>query len=52
MKISSLDKCSGCGICSYVCPHNCISMSEDAIGHLYPVVDENNCSSCGLCQKM
>ena len=49
-----LDKkdCSGCGACSNICPHNCISMYYDEEGFLYPKVDIEKCIDCHLCEKI
>lgn len=44
-------KCTGCGVCSLVCPHGCIRMLEDEEGFRQPCVDETHCINCGLCQK-
>ena len=35
-----------------VCPHHCIRMVEDEEGFLYPVVDDEKCVDCGLCEKI
>lgn len=43
--------CTGCGACSQICVHKAISMEEDQEGFVYPVVDENKCVKCGLCEK-
>lgn len=44
-------QCSGCGACAVVCPRNCIAMTADEAGFLYPQVDESRCVTCGLCEK-
>lgn len=43
--------CTGCGVCSLVCPKKAISMAENEEGFLIPVVDEEKCVQCGLCVK-
>ena len=43
--------CTGCGVCAFKCPKNCITMREDSIGVVYPEIDNTNCIECGLCQK-
>ena len=43
--------CTGCGVCAFKCPKNCITMREDSIGVLYPEIDNINCIECGLFQK-
>ena len=43
--------CSGCGLCSVVCPQQCIEMQEDNQGYIYPRIDEKKCVHCGICFK-
>ena len=43
--------CTGCGVCAFKCPKDCITMREDSIGVVYPVVDGTNCVECHLCEK-
>lgn len=45
------EKCCGCGICSYVCPQNAITMVDDKEGFSYPHVDQTKCIECGKCVK-
>lgn len=51
MEICPHDKCTGCYACVNVCPHGCISMEEDTLGAVHPVVNENKCVHCSLCIK-
>ena len=44
-------ECTGCGLCSVVCPKSCIKMASDAEGFLVPSVDEALCVDCGICLK-
>ena len=44
--------CVGCGACSQKCPVNCISLSVDEQGFLYPAVDKEKCIDCGLCDRV
>ena len=44
--------CTGCSLCSLVCPKKSISMKEDAEGFLHPEIDHSTCVDCGLCLKM
>lgn len=44
--------CCGCSACVQVCPKQCISMSADNEGFLYPQVDTAICIDCGLCEKV
>ena len=53
MTICKQENCTGCGACIAACPKRCIALQEtNAIGHVYPVVDESVCISCGLCQRV
>ena len=42
--------CSGCDVCSNVCPVDAISYETDEFGFKYPVFAEN-CIDCGLCER-
>ena len=44
--------CCGCAACVAVCTRNAITMQPDALGFLYPVVDKDKCTECGLCDKV
>ena len=48
---SSFD-CCGCTACSVSCPKNAISMQYDALGFLYPIIDNEKCINCGKCDKV
>ena len=37
--------CSGCGICSTVCPYNAVQKTELGLA----IIDEGNCKGCGIC---
>ncbi len=43
--------CCGCGGCEQACPRHCISFITDEEGFLYPSVDANACTDCGVCLK-
>lgn len=43
--------CTGCGLCSLICPRNCIELKNDHEGFLLPVINEKECVNCGLCSK-
>ena len=51
LKIIDKSKCTGCHSCFSVCPKQCIKMTEDQEGFLYPTIDEDKCVNCGLCEK-
>lgn len=50
--IKEKHNCCGCSACVLVCPKQCISMSADNEGFLYPQVDGAICIDCGLCDKV
>ena len=52
IKISNPADCCGCSACASICSHNAINMEPDALGFLYPKVDESKCVECGLCEKV
>lgn len=49
-----LDKksCTGCGACYNICPKQCISMSEDEEGFLYPDINTQICVHCNMCKHV
>lgn len=50
--LASFEKCTGCEACYNACSHQAIAMQPvDAIGHLYPVIDNASCVECKLCEK-
>lgn len=50
-KICDLEKCTACYSCVNTCPKKSVKMQEDALGYLYPVINQKTCIDCGLCQK-
>ena len=46
------DDCCGCSACAARCPKKAIEMRPDDMGFLYPVIDEQKCIDCGLCEKV
>lgn len=50
--IQDKNKCCGCHACATVCSKHCITMQADEEGFLYPVVDKDACTDCGLCEKV
>lgn len=52
--IHIIDKsqCCGCTACASICAHEAITMQPDALGFLYPVVDTDKCTCCGLCENV
>lgn len=45
-------KCCGCNACIQICPVKCIGIKADSEGFLYPVVDIDSCTDCGLCEDV
>ncbi len=48
----ALRSCTGCSMCSAVCPTGAISIKENSDGFYTPVVDAIKCTQCGLCKKV
>jgi len=49
--ICTYSKCTGCFACANICPKNCITLKNDKYGEIHPVVDQNLCIDCKICQK-
>ena len=52
IKITDKHNCCGCEACTQHCPKQCITMTFDDEGFLYPKADENLCINCGICEKV
>jgi len=52
--INVIDKhdCCGCSGCASICGHKAIEMTTDNEGFLYPEINENLCTDCGLCERV
>lgn len=44
--------CTGCGVCSTVCPKDCISFIEEGLGHIYPKINQAICIDCKQCEQV
>ncbi|WP_251968442.1 Coenzyme F420 hydrogenase/dehydrogenase, beta subunit C-terminal domain [Parabacteroides sp. AD58] len=44
--------CCGCTACASICTHSAITMQPDIEGFLYPAVNSDLCTNCGLCEKV
>lgn len=44
--------CCGCEACAQRCVHSAIKMVRDNEGFLYPQIDTQICTKCGLCEKV
>lgn len=51
INITKKQNCTGCHACANICPKKCITMENDSEGFLYPKVDMDSCTDCGLCEK-
>lgn len=49
-KVCDIQKCTGCEVCTQVCPHSAISMQPDEEGFLHPSISNDKCVTCGICQ--
>lgn len=52
IEIKHSQDCCGCTACANICTHHAITMHPDTLGFLYPVVDKDKCTNCGLCEKV
>ncbi len=46
------DNCTGCQLCSAICPHQAIQIQLNNEGFYRSLVDEKLCTDCGLCCKI
>ncbi len=52
-KILSLtETCSGCFACANICPKDAITLPANFEGFYFPVIDQEKCIDCGLCDKV
>lgn len=52
IQIKNKIDCCGCNACGDVCAHKAITFKTDIEGFWYPVVNDNLCTNCGLCEKV
>lgn len=52
IQLASKENCTACGACAFVCPKHCITMQEDDLGRMYPIMDDRDCISCKRCQNV
>lgn len=51
INIVKYSECTGCGLCSNICPQNAIAMVVDTEGFFHPQITNTKCIQCGLCEK-
>lgn len=51
IEILNNQDCCGCSACASVCPIDCIVMTPSVEGFLYPEIDTDRCTECGLCTE-
>lgn len=47
-----LNPCTGCGACAVACPSKCIDLRLNAESFFIPVINEQQCTHCGICTKV
>ena len=46
------NNCTGCTACKSICPVNAINLLFNERGFKYPVINNNKCIDCGLCEQV
>lgn len=49
IEITDKTQCCGCSACAAICPKQCITMTEDEEGFLYPTIKKEECVDCNAC---
>lgn len=49
-EICPRNKCTGCGACVNSCTHSAVTLQPDPCGYMYPIINQDACVDCGLCQ--
>lgn len=52
LKLNSKYDCCGCTACASICKYNAITMETDEEGFLYPLINSERCTDCGICEKV
>lgn len=52
LEVLEKDKCCGCSACFSACGHQAITMQLDSEGFEYPIINQEACIDCGLCQSV
>lgn len=51
-QICKRELCTGCGMCTLVCPKQCIILQQNSEGFLYPEIHVEQCIDCKKCKRM
>ncbi len=51
MEICTPASCTGCGMCSNICPVNAITMANGENDFIFPKIDDTACIKCNKCAK-
>ena len=51
-KLADALSCTGCLACYNACKHNAIMTHPDAEGFIYPIIQQDACIGCKLCEKV
>ena len=52
LEVLEKDKCCGCSASFSACGHHAITMQLDSEGFEYPIISQEVCVDCGLCQSV
>lgn len=47
--ICEYSECTGCGMCTNICPTHAVSMEKGQHGFVYPQINKSLCRDCGIC---
>ena len=45
------ETCTSCGACASICPKKCITIKRNEEGFYFPIVDDEKCIGCKLCER-
>ena len=52
IELANENICTGCSVCSDICPFGCITMAKNNEGFLYPKINYSECIACKKCMKV
>lgn len=52
LEVIEKNKCCGCSACFSACGHQAITIQLDSEGFEYPIINQEACVDCGLCQSV